>query len=108
MTVDKPPEQQTLSDSEFEELCKSDRFKAFKVKSLDMAKLMWVSGLSAGDAGRQLNMSKQNASALAQRLEAARASVPKGWVKLDIYVPPELAQKVSEWLETYLSSIGRK
>lgn len=92
-------DQTTLSEAEFAELCKAPRFKSFKVGSLDLAKLMWVDGLSQGEAGKKLGLSRQNASALAKRLESARASAPEGWVLLNVYVPPELEREVQERLE---------
>jgi hypothetical protein len=93
------PDQTTLSEAEFAELCKGPQFKSFKVSSLDLAKLMWVDGLSQGEAGKQLGLSRQSASALAKRLEAAKASAPEGWVLLNVYVPPELEREVHERLD---------
>lgn len=101
-----PPESTLLSESEFDELCKSSRFKTFKVSSFDLAKLMWVDGLSPGAAGKKLNMSRQSASALAKRLEAARASVPEGWVLLHAYVPPELEREVLQRLKSLHAADG--
>ena len=107
MSAENSPEHEpgTLSESEFEELCRTSPFKDFKTGSFDLAKLMWVHGLSSGDAGRTLNMSKQNASALAKRLEAARAKAPKGWVQLNVYVPPELEREIMERLEKIRSTL---
>jgi len=100
------PEKTTLSESDFDALCKSPRFKSFKVSSFDLAKLMWVDGLSPGAAGKKLNMSRQSASALAKRLEVARASVPEGWVLLNVYVPPELEREVLQRVQLLRADNG--
>lgn len=96
-----------LSEQEFESLVPQlmDKFTA---KSLKVAKLIWVDGLTAYEAGKALGMSRQSASALGIRLERARASAPEGWVLINLYAPPELAKDVKTRVQALRDELSNK
>lgn len=83
----------TLSEEEFDRLV-PNIMDNFAGKSLKVAKLMWVDGLTAIEAGKLHGLSKQNAHALGVRLERARVGAPEGWVPINLYAPPALAKEV--------------
>lgn len=95
-----------LSEQEFETLLPNIMDK-FTGKSLQVAKLMWVEGMTAIEAGKTHGMSKQSASALGIRLERARAEAPEGWVALNLYAPPELAKEVKARVKALREAIAK-
>lgn len=66
----------------------------FSGLALDMARLVLVQGLGISAAAEQLGTSKQNVSQTIKRVRARLAGHPADWVRVELWMPPEMAARV--------------
>ncbi|GBR16901.1 transcriptional regulator KorA [Asaia spathodeae] len=64
--------------------------------SIEIGRLVLVQGQSQKEVAASFGLTKQRVSAIIRRLEQASASVPNGWVKVTVWLPPDAARKVEE------------
>jgi len=67
--------------------------------SIDVARRVLVDGLTQAEVATTYNMSRQRVFGILQRFQMASQSVPHGWRKVEVWLPPELADQVEEMAE---------
>jgi len=59
--------------------------------TVQLAREVLVDGVSQSDVARKFNVSRQRVHGAVVRVMAAANDVPKGWEKVELWLPPELA-----------------
>ena len=62
--------------------------------TIDIARLVLVDGMTQGEVATKHNMSRQRVYGILQRFAAAAQSVPTGWRRVEVWLPPDLADQV--------------
>lgn len=86
-----------MSEEDFE-LAKH-KLGRLSLNTISLAKLIIVEGLKPAAAAKEVGMSRQNVSKAMQRVYAALANVPDGWVRVECWAPKELASDFLERVE---------
>jgi hypothetical protein len=84
----------TLTAEEFDEL--RPKLGRLALDTVDIARTVLVDGLRPSEAAVRHNMSRQRVHGIVQRFRAAAHEVPKGWRRVEIWLPPEMALQVEE------------
>ena len=64
--------------------------------TIDIARLVLVDGLTQAEVATSHNMSRQRVYRILQRFAAAAQSVPTGWRRVEVWLPPNLADQVED------------
>jgi len=64
--------------------------------TIEMVRLVLVEGQSQTDVARQYGLTRQRVSLAVKQILTVADNIPKGWVKLEIWLPPALANKVRD------------
>ena len=67
--------------------------------TIDIARLVLVDGMTQAEVATAHNMSRQRVYGILQRFAAAAQSVPTGWRRVEVWLPPELADQVEAMAE---------
>lgn len=62
--------------------------------TVEIARQVLVHGLAQSEAAKQNNISKQRVSGMVSRVIAAASGTPRGWERVEVWLPPELANQV--------------
>ena len=60
----------------------------------EIARALLVEGLNQTKAAVRFGLSRQRVHGIKQRFEAAARAVPTGWRRVEIWLPPKLADRV--------------
>lgn len=87
-----------LSAEDFERLMEtldaSSSRRGYSEKSIEAARLVLVMGAGIAEAAADTGLSRQAVNQLMTRIRRRMESVPAGWVKVEQWVPSEVAQQV--------------
>lgn len=75
------------------------RFGRLTEDTIEMARLVLVEGQSQTEVARQNELTRQRVSLAVKQVLTAVEEIPKGWVKLEIWLPPAMASKVRDMAE---------
>lgn len=98
-------------ESVFEILKETGTGRWYSDRSIEAARLVLVMGASVSEAAADTEQSRQSVSQLMQRIKKRIESipddinVPDGWVKVEQWLPPEVADQVNQISEE-LKEIG--
>ncbi|HGA2320930.1 TPA: TrfB-related DNA-binding protein [Pseudomonas putida] len=65
-------------------------------KTVAAVRQVLVDGRTRKEACKQLDVSRQALQQALKRVDLILSDVPKGWVKVDVFAPPELAKAFLE------------
>lgn len=82
----------TMTAQEFDEL--RPRFGRLSLNTVELAREVLVDGKSQSDVARKHGLTRQRVSGMVSRVLAAANKIPRGWEKVEVWLPPELAEKV--------------
>ncbi len=82
----------TMTDEEFSTL--SSKLTRMEPESLEIARAVLVYGQQQKDVAQEYNLTKQRLSSIIRRIMMARADVPAGWTKVEVWLPPSAAREV--------------
>ena len=84
----------------------SDEFNALRpllgrlaLDTVEVARTVLVDGVKPIEAAAKFNMSRQRVHGIVQRFRAAAQEVPTGWKRIEVWLPPELAEQVAAMAE---------
>lgn len=87
----------TMTAEEFDAL--RPRLGRLSLDSFEIARAILVDGLKTTEAANRYGMTRQRVHGIVQRFRAAAQEVPTGWRRVEVWLPPELAQKVEAMAE---------
>ncbi len=87
----------TMTAEEFDAL--RPRLGRLALDSFEIARAVLVDGMKTTEAANRYGMTRQRVHGIVQRFRAAAQEVPTGWRRVEIWLPPELAQKVEAMAE---------
>ena len=70
--------------------------------TIDVARLVLVDGMTQAEVATSHKMSRQCVHGILQRFAAAAQNVPTGWRRVEVWLPPELADQVEEMAQSAL------
>lgn len=76
----------------------------FSGKTLALARMILVDGVSKTDAAEKVGMSRQNVAKTVERVLARFNKYPRNWVYVKQWMPPEIAEEVKKKIENILKS----
>lgn len=88
---------QTITAEQFEDA--RPRLGRLSLDTLTIAREVLVDGESQTDVARKHGITRQRVHGMVSRVLAAINEIPKGWVRLEVWLPPELADKVQGMVE---------
>lgn len=91
------PSKPSLSSEEFDAL--RPRLGRLSIDSLDVARAILVEGLRPTDVADRHGMSRQRVHGIVQRFLAVCNEVPTHWRRVEVWLPPELAEQVEALAE---------
>jgi len=62
--------------------------------TIDIARLVLVDGMTQAEVATTQNMSRQRVFGILERFQKAAQAIPSGWRKVEVWLPPELADHV--------------
>jgi hypothetical protein len=83
-----------MTAEEFDNL--GERLGRMAPESVAMARAVLVDGLPRATVAQQHGLTKPRVTAIVDRVLAAAQDVPRDWVRVEVWLPPELAQQVRE------------
>ena len=81
-----------MTADEFEAI--TPRLGRLTLDTIKIARSVLVDGLRLTQAGELHNTSRQRVHAIVKRFNEAAEEVPKGWKRVEVWLPPELADRV--------------
>lgn len=81
-----------MTEKEFE--IAREKLMTMSGSSIELARKIWVEGMERSAAASDLGMSRQSAYQAMKKATILVASIPKGWVHLNEWMPKELADEV--------------
>lgn len=70
------------------------------VDSVAMARRIFVEGETPSQVARERGVSRQSVTELKKRVERMLDNAPPGWVRVDVWLPPDDAEAVKKMAET--------
>lgn len=67
--------------------------------TVEIARAVLVDGMKTSEAASRHGMTRQRVHGIVQRFRAAAQEVPTGWRRIEIWLPPELADQVEAMAE---------
>ena len=64
--------------------------------TIDIARAVMVEGLGTTEAAKRFGMSRQRVHGIVARFRAAAMEVPTGWRRVEVWLPPQLANQVED------------
>lgn len=80
----------------FEKLESTSTRRGYSEKSIEAARLVLVMGASYAEAAEETGQSRQAVSQLMQRISKRIESVPNDWVKVEQWLPAEVAAQIEK------------
>ena len=84
----------SMTAQEFDSLV--DRLGRLTPESIAIAREVLVDGLPKARAAERHGLTQPRVLAIVERVLAAARDVPRDWVRVEVWLPPELAQQVRE------------
>lgn len=81
-----------MTQAEFDAL--RPKLGRMALDSIDIARLVLVDGLTQAEVATTHAMSRQRVFGILERFQKAAQAVPAGWRKVEVWLPPELADQV--------------
>ncbi len=81
-----------LTAAEFEAL--RPHLGRLTMDSVKIARMVLVDGVKQSEVATQYGMSRQRIHGIMVRFAAASQAVPTGWRRVEVWLPPELADQV--------------
>jgi hypothetical protein len=75
------------------------RLGRLALDTIEIARAVLVDGMKTTEAANLHNMTRQRVHGIVQRFRAAAQEVPTGWRRVEVWLPPELAQQVEAMAE---------
>ena len=88
------PGEVTMSAEEFDALL--PRLGRLSLDTVRIARAVVVDGHRPADVARTHGMTRQRVNGILRRFQHAEREVPKGWRRVEVWLPPDLAQRVEE------------
>lgn len=86
-----------LTAQQFEEAL--PRLGRLSGDSVAIARQVLVEGKTQSEVARENDITRQRVYGMVTRVNAALNDIPKGWVRFESYMPPELVKKVEALIE---------
>lgn len=67
--------------------------------TIEIARAVLVDGMTQAGAAAHYGMTRQRIYGILQRFQAAAQAVPTNWRKVEVWLPPDLADQVEEMAE---------
>jgi hypothetical protein len=84
----------SMTAEEFDAL--GPRLGRMAPESVAIAREVLVDGLAKVSVAERHGLTKPRVGAIVERVLAAAQDVPRDWVRVEVWLPPELAQQVRE------------
>jgi predicted DNA-binding protein (UPF0251 family) len=81
-----------MTAEEFEAL--RPRLGRLAIDTIEIARAVLVDGMKTTEAANRHGMTRQRVHGIVQRFRAAAQDVPTGWRRIEVWLPPELAEQV--------------
>lgn len=91
------PNKTTMSSQEFDSL--RPRLGRLTIDSFDVARAVLVEGVRPIEVAERHGMTRQRVHGIVQRFLAAANEVPTRWRRVEVWLPPELAEQVEALAE---------
>lgn len=75
------------------------RLKRMTVGNVEIARRVLVDGITQVEAADESGLSKQRIGALVKAVRTIAQEIPAGWEHVEVWLPPELAEKVRQMAE---------
>jgi hypothetical protein len=62
--------------------------------TVEIARAVLVDGMKTSEAANRYGMTRQRVHGIVQRFRAAAQEVPTGWRRVEVWLPPDLANEV--------------
>lgn len=85
------------TDDQFEAL--RSRLGRMRPATIGAARAVLVEGFDQAEVGRQYGLTRQRVNQIVARVEAVAAGVPRHWVKVACWLPPDVAAQVQSLAE---------
>lgn len=99
----RPPQTAEMSAEDFEQLMQeldaTSTRRGYSEKSIEAARLVLVKGASVTEAAAETNQTRQSVSQLMIRIRRRIKALPKVRVKVEKWLPPDVARQVEEMAE---------
>ena len=82
----------TMTAQEFDEL--RPRLGRLSLDTVELAREVLVNGKTQSDVAREHGLTRQRVSGMVSRVIAAANEIPRGWEKVEVWLPPALAEEV--------------
>ena len=86
-----------LTAAEFEAL--RPHLGRLTMDTVEIARLVLVDGMKQAEAAARFGMSRQRIHGIIVRFAAASQAVPTSWRRVEVWLPPELADQVEAMAE---------
>lgn len=80
-----------ITDEEFKRIW--PLLSSWGAKTVEAVRQVLVDGRTRKEACKQVDVSRQALQQALKRVELILSDVPKGWVRVDVFAPPELASE---------------
>ena len=92
-----------LTAEEFDAL--RPRLGRTSMDTMEIARAVLVDGMRQSDAATRYGMTRQRINGILRRFAAASQSVPTGWRRVEVWLPPELADQVEAMAQSALVTL---
>ncbi|EJE4644403.1 hypothetical protein BKG02_004756 [Vibrio parahaemolyticus] len=97
--------QNTITQSDFDAL--KPELGRLTLRSIEVAEQVLVKGRDQVDVAREYKLSRQRVNDIIARVQAAADAVPAGWVRVEAWFPPELAEQVKQMQAEALAAASK-
>ncbi|MBC1154416.1 hypothetical protein FSG43_022615 [Escherichia coli] len=81
-----------MTPQEFDEL--RPRLGRLSLDTVELAREVLVVGKTQSEVARNHGLTRQRVSGMVSRVIAAANEIPRGWEKVEVWLPPDLAEQV--------------
>lgn len=92
-----------LTAEEFDAL--RPRLGRVSLDTMEIARAVLVDGVRQSDAATRYGMTRQRINGILRRFAAASQGVPTGWRRVEVWLPPELADQVEAMAQSALVTL---
>ncbi|CAM2164655.1 putative transcriptional repressor protein trfb [Burkholderia latens] len=85
---------QKMTAKEFARLLPKLGTRNFSNEAIEIARRVLVDGEAQSHVARDSGVSRQRISSIVQRVTAAGHAVPSTWERVEVWLPPEVAERV--------------